>query len=309
MGRGGFAVVYRAFQPSFERFVAVKVLEVPSLDEPTEASFKRECRAIGRLSGRPNILTVYEAGLTTGGAPYLVMAYQRRGSLQDHLDRMGPLAWQEVTVIGAKLARALEAAHQSGILHRDLKPANVLMSDEDEPQLADFGIARVANATGLSGTLRAFTPTFASPEMWEGRPLGAATDIYSLGATLYALLTGQPPFVGDPDESIFALMVRVANAEVPDLSIPGLPDALSQAIRQSMARDPGDRPSSAADFGLALEAIDVAAPGTPPQVPPPDQPDRWREAGIPGGREAPAPPRRGADPPASATPAAPPAAR
>jgi len=253
IGRGGFAVVYRAFQPAFERFVAVKVLDISAVDAAAQGSFQRECRAIGKLSGRPNILTVHEAGLTETGRPYLVMALAKE-SLEDSLDRRGSIPVPEVVEIGLKVGGALEFAHRAGILHRDVKPANILISEDGEPQLADFGIARVASATLLSGSGLAFTPTHAPPEAVEGKPPTAAADVYSLASTLFNLIAGHAAFVEDPDDSLFVVLARVGTAPVPDLRPRGVPDPLCRVIENGMAKDPGERPPSAAAFTAALEA-------------------------------------------------------
>ena len=274
IGRGGFAVVYRAFQPAFERLVAVKVLEVVKLDDSTRAAFQRECRAIGRLSGRPNILTVHDAGLTTSGKPYLVMAYLSPGSLDDLLRRRGRLAWAPALRMGVKVARALESAHQAGILHRDIKPANVLMSEDGEPYLADFGIARITDATRLTRSGLALSPAHAAPEMWEGGPLTPAVDIYSLSSTVFTLISGRPPFVNSGEESVLAVMARVMTAPVPDLRPLGVPHAVCQALEQGLAKDPAGRPSSAAAFAAQLDAAARATSEAPPArpLPAPERP-------------------------------------
>ncbi|MCE5291190.1 MAG: serine/threonine protein kinase, partial [Nocardiaceae bacterium] len=142
IGRGGFGTVYRCFQPSLDRSVAVKVLAA-DLDEENRERFLREEHAMGRLSGHPNIVDILQIGATTSGRPYILMPFHARGSLERAVHRNGPIPWQDTVRIGIKLAGAIESAHWMGILHRDVKPANVLVTAYDEPQLADFGIARV----------------------------------------------------------------------------------------------------------------------------------------------------------------------
>jgi len=261
IGRGGFASVYRAFQPAFERFVAVKVLDIADVDDAAQGSFQRECRAIGKLSGRPNILTVHEAGVTATGKPYLVMALAQE-SLEDRLDRQGPLPVPEAVDVGIKVAGALEFAHRAGILHRDVKPANILISDDGEPQLADFGIARVASATVLSRSGLAFTPTHAPPEALEGKPPTPAADVYSLASTLFNLIAGHAAFVEDPEDSLFVVLARVGSSPVPDLRPRGVPDRLCRVIENAMSKDPQERPPSAEAFAAALAAArrEPAAP-------------------------------------------------
>lgn len=250
---GGFAIVYRAFQPRFDRLVAVKVLRGP-VDQAAQSAFERECVAIGRLSGRPNILTVYDSGITPSGKPYLIMAYLARGSLKTRL-KAGPLEWSVGVDIGVKLARALERAHAVHVLHRDVKPDNVLMSDEGEPQLADFGIARLFDASRPSQSLRAFTPLYAAPEVVLGRPLAPAVDVYSLAATMFTLIAGRPAFESEEDASGVAVLFSVVNDPVPDLLRPlGVPEAVCRAIERGMEKDPADRPASAAEFAADLKA-------------------------------------------------------
>ena len=266
IGRGGFAVVYRAFQPAFERFVAVKVFGDLTVDDATRDAFQRECRAIGRIAGRPNVLAVHEAGLNAKGLPYLVMAYMARGSLQDELERNGPLSWVKAIDLGIKLAGALQVAHQAEVLHRDVKPDNVLISDDGEPQLADFGIARLTNVTRLARSSLAFTPAHVPPEVGAGGPPSPAGDIYSLASTLFMVMAGRPAFVEDPDDSFFTVMNRVTSAPVPDLLRPlEVPEAVCVVIENAMAKDPAARPPTAAAFmtrlesakGLALRQADV----------------------------------------------------
>jgi len=268
IGRGGFAIVYRALQPAFERFVAVKVLEVTDVDDSAQVAFQRECRAIGRVSGRANILTVHDAGLTAAGKPYLVMALARE-SLDDVLERRGTLPVSEAVGVGVKISWALESAHEAGILHRDVKPGNILVADDGEPQLADFGIARVASATRHSRSGMAFTPAHAPPEALAGLAPTAAGDVYSLASTLFNLIAGHPPFVEHPDESLFVILARVGSAPVPDLRPRGVPDSLCRVIERAMAKEPAERPRSAAAFAADLDAV---VPPPPPPAPPPAPP-------------------------------------
>ena len=263
IGQGGFAVVYRAFQTAFDRLVAVKVFEEVSVDRATQELFERECRAIGRLSGSPNILTVHDAGITGHGRPYIVMAFMSKGSLQDRLDREGPSPWQEAVTTGAKLARALAVAHQAHVLHRDVKPDNVLVSGDDEPQLADFGIARLTDVTQMTQGGISFTPSHVAPEVLAGQVATPAVDVYSLASTLFALMAGRPAFTKDDDENVFAVMNRVATAPVPDLlTTHGVPEVVRTIIESAMAKDPTVRPS-AKEFAAQLERAGSATEPSP----------------------------------------------
>jgi len=143
IGRGGFGVVYRCVQAALDRTVAVKVLTA-DLDAENVERFLREQRAMGRLSGHPHIVNVLHVGTTNSGRPFIVMQYHPQGSLDARIREHGPLGWPEALSLGVKIAGALETAHRTGILHRDVKPANILLTDYGQPQLTDFGIARIA---------------------------------------------------------------------------------------------------------------------------------------------------------------------
>jgi len=162
IGRGGFGVVFRCQQPSLDRTVAVKVLTSGLDDENTER-FLREQRAMGRLSGHPNIVTIFQVGATPSGSPFIVMQYQPKDSLHGRIRRDGPLAWIEALSLGVKLAGALETAHRLDVLHRDVKPANILFTDYGDPQLTDFGIARMPGAFETSEGTVAGSPAFIQP--------------------------------------------------------------------------------------------------------------------------------------------------
>jgi serine/threonine-protein kinase PknK len=217
IGRGGFGVVYRAFRPALSRMEAIKLITVLPGDTAAHRRFVQECRTMGTLSGHPHIVEVYAAGLTDAGLPYLAMAYMTGGSLADRIAREGPLPAAEAGAVGVALASALQAAHAKGILHRDVKPENVLVSAHGEVKLGDFGLARLvdSSASRAGGSLLAFSPAHAPPEVIAGRPPTVAGDIYSLGSTLYALLTGQAAFVRDTDSGILAVLARVANDPSP----------------------------------------------------------------------------------------------
>ncbi len=249
IGAGGFAVVYRARQPAFGRTVAVKVMSVSGLDEHNRLRFERERKAMGSLSDHPGIVTVYDAGFTRDNRPYLVMAYLPRGSLAERVERDGVLSWEEASRVAVRLAGALEVAHQAGVIHRDIKPGNILVSDYDEPMLADFGIARIQGGQETrSGVITASIP-HAAPEVLDGHRPTEAADIYSLGSTVYALIAGSPAFVRDTDESIMPLIVRINTEAVPSLTDRGVPQPISAVLERSMAKDPTHRQGSAVEFG------------------------------------------------------------
>ena len=269
IGAGGFGWVYRARQPAFDRTVAVKVLRGRMLDERVVDRFQRECKAIGAVSGHPNIVHVHDAGTTPLGHPYMVMEFLSRGSLGDQLDRDGPLAWPEVARIGVKVAAALHTAHRAGVLHRDLKPENILVSEYGEPLLADFGIARVEGAKETTAGVVTASFAHAPPEVVAGKRADARADVYSLGSLLHALLTGSPPFLRPDDETVLPLLARLSSEPPPDLRPLGVPAALVTAIERAMAKLPADRPPTALAFGRDLQAAQQAAGQSPTELPVP----------------------------------------
>ena len=252
IGRGGFGIVFRCTQVALDRVVAVKVL-TGDLDVDRER-FLREQRAMGRLTGHPNIVAVLQVGETASGYPYLVMQYHRQGSLEARISRLGLLPVGEVLRIGVKMAGALESAHRLEILHRDVKPANILLTDYGEPALADFGIAHIAG--GFKTATGTFTgsPAFTAPEILSGDPPCPVSDTYSLGSTLFAALTGHAAYQRRSGEQVVAQFLRIATEPVPDLRDSGIPDDVSAVIEKAMARDPADRPSAAA-FGEELQRV------------------------------------------------------
>jgi serine/threonine protein kinase len=267
IGRGGFGVVYRARQPDFERTVAIKVLLTGRLDEQSRQRFDRERRIMGKLSDHPNIVSVFGFGFTSGGQPYLAMAYMAKGSLADRLDRDGPIGWQEVAQLGVKLSGALEAAHQAKVLHRDIKPENVLVSAYGEVTLADFGIARVEGGVETVGGVVTASVAHAAPEVLSGHRPTTASDVYGLGSTLLNLILGRPAFLREDDESILPMMARIGSDPVPDLRSRGVPDAICRALERTMAKDPDQRPASAARLGRELQhALDRAGRDNPRQT-------------------------------------------
>ncbi|MFP5317897.1 MAG: serine/threonine-protein kinase [Acidimicrobiia bacterium] len=254
IGRGGFGVVYRARQPALNRMVAVKVLGT-ALDEADRERVAREAWAMGTLSGHPNIVNVLDVGATTSGAHYITMSYLAQGSLAARLATEGPLTWNEAVRIAIKLAGAVETAHRAGTLHRDIKPENVLMSDYGEPQLADFGIARVEGRFEKATGQFTASVVHAAPEVLDGEAIGVAADVYSLGSTLYTMLAGRPAFGRRSEDTLAALLMRIVRDPPPDLRPRGVPDAVCRVVEQAMHKEPARRPSSAAELGRQLQEV------------------------------------------------------
>ncbi len=254
VGVGGFGAVYRCQQRSLERTVAVKVLTT-DLDPDNVERFLREQRAMGKLCGHPNIVNIFDVGTTASGRPYIVMQYHPRDSLHARIHSVGPLTWAETLHIGVKIAGALETAHRLGTLHRDVKPANILLTEYDEPQLADFGIARIAGGFETATGVVTASPAFTAPEVLLGRSPTPASDVYSLGATLFCALTGHAAFERRSDERVVAQFLRVAAEPTAARDLARIPDDVSAAVELAMESDPADRPTTAADFASTLRDI------------------------------------------------------
>lgn len=267
IGSGAFGRVYRARQDSLDRTVAVKVLANVDLDDEAQSRFDREGKAVGQLSGHPNIVAVYSQGVTDRDQPFLMMEYCPGGSYGDRVRADGRLDWAEATEVAVAICGALDTAHQAGILHRDVKPDNILIDDYDTPKLADFGIARVSKAANLTqtGTLTG-SPAHMPPELVAGQSASPASDVYSLASTLHALVAGSPAFVRDSDESIVPLLKRISFEDPPALEDWGVPAPVADVVRRAMTKEPAGRPASCAEFGDQLNAAREAAGQAPARM-------------------------------------------
>ena len=255
LGSGGYAKVWRAYQPGFSRYVAIKVLAFDVVDERAIRAFERECQAMGKLGAHPNIVTVLDNGVTAGNQPYIVMEYFPKGTYSDKV-REGPLSPEAVLKVGVKISGALQACHDAGILHRDIKPHNIFVSGYDEPALGDFGISTFETER-TSTSEAAFTVHYAPPEVLNGLLATVQSDLYSLGATLYRLVEGVRPFDGS-EQSVVTTAVRVINEPSPVVMRPDCPDPLKRLIARLMSKDASDRPQSAADLAVEFQAMQSA---------------------------------------------------
>src|SRR5512133_3080683 len=258
IGRGGMGVIYRARQRHSRRIVALKrILSYHADSQETLARFRREAQAAASLD-HPNILPIYEVSECDDGLPFFSMKFAGGGSLQDAAPALRGEPRRAVASI-AKVARAVQYAHGQGILHRDLKPGNILLDGRGEPLVSDFGLAKCLEPTSnLTRTLTAFgAPDYVAPEQVDpaaagsGKP-GPASDVYSLGAILFDLLTGRPPFLG---EHALKVIQQASEKPAPKLRtlVPGLDRDLETICAKSLEREPKARYQSAGELADDLE--------------------------------------------------------
>jgi eukaryotic-like serine/threonine-protein kinase len=264
IGRGGMGDIYRATDSVLGREVAVKILaERYSQDDSVRERFKREALAAARLSGEPNIVTIFDVG-EHHEHPYIVMEYLGGGSLDDVLRRGGAQPPQQVFAWLEQAGRALDAAHGRGVVHRDVKPGNLMLDRDDNVYVADFGIASAAGMDSLTvtGTVLG-TAGYLSPEQAQGERATAASDRYALAVVAFELLTGSRPFAADSPTAEAAAHV---NAPVPSVSgRTGLPRELDGVFERALAKDPARRFETCAGFVAALrDAMSTAAGVTRP---------------------------------------------
>jgi serine/threonine protein kinase len=270
IGRGGMAVVYKAYQPALERHVAIKVLPRElTFDQAFVERFQREARAAARLN-HPHIVTVHDVG-QADGAHFIVMELVDGPSLTDLLRQRGALSPEQAAQVVSQTASALDYAHQYGFIHRDIKPGNILLAADGTAKLTDFGIVKPSEGPRLTqtGTLLG-TPAYMSPEQARGTAIGPGTDIYSLGVVTYEMLSGRVPFSG-PTMAVLHAHVY----DPPDLTV--LPGGVQPVVGKALAKDPGARYGSAGAFAQALlrALAGRAAAVAPPPAPSP-QPSRER---------------------------------
>ena len=264
VGTGGFATVYRAYDAVLDREVALKVLHPHhARDADTRERFVREGRALARVR-HPNMVHVYDAGEADGTA-YLAMELVEGRSLSAVLAERGPLSLAEVVEVVDQVATALAALHARNLIHRDIKPANIVYeADSGRIVLLDLGGARALDASVITTSSSLVgTPGFMAPEQVE--PGGRATpqtDVYQFGATVYALLTGRPPFEGETTQAIYAIV----HLPPPNLAAlrPDLPPEVVGVVTEALAKDPARRPQGTLTFARQLRAAAGLAAGPPP---------------------------------------------
>jgi serine/threonine protein kinase/Tfp pilus assembly protein PilF len=258
LGQGGMGTVFHAYDPRFERDVALKVLAFHLLGhEGLRARFEREAKTIASLE-HPAIVPVYDFD-EHEGQPFLVMRLMPGGTLTDRL-AAGPLPTAEVARILKRIGSALDEAHAQGIVHRDLKPGNILFDKYNNAYLSDFGIVRLAEGTGvdLTGTGMVGTPGYMSPEQIQGKTIDGRTDIYALGVLVFEMLTASKPFTADTPAMI---MMKQITEPIPDIHNlrPDLPADVDALIARSLSLQREERPASAGELVQLLQAMAVAA--------------------------------------------------
>ena len=258
LGRGAMGAVYRGSDPASGRLVALKTLALArefdgeALAE-ARSRFMREAHTATRLQ-HPDIVAVFEAGEDQGLA-YIAMEFVLGHDLQAHTLPGRLLTPEQVAHIGARVADALDHAHRQGVVHRDIKPANVMIDlAADTVKVTDFGIAHVSDATRTRTGMVMGTPAFMSPEQMAGGHVDGRSDLYSLGVTLFQLLTGAMPFAS---ESLGRLMVAIANQPAADIRClrPELPEALAAVVAQALEKRPDQRQADACQLAKALRGV------------------------------------------------------
>lgn len=299
IGSGAMGTVFRATHLRLERLVALKVMRPDTLGDPDAVRrFLREGRSIARLE-HPHIVAVYDAG-EIDGVYYIAMKLLQGETIETLLARYGPWSTERVVRLASQMAAALHYAHGRGVVHRDVKPANIIVGEGEHATLTDFGIAQAVQAGAARSTVLAGTPLYMAPELLEGHDVDGRSDVYSLGAVLYEMFTGHPPFRGP----IMSVMYAHVHSPPPDIRAEAshIPERLAQIVERSLAKDPGARFQTAGQMMQALAdvggegafnpgtTVDISSPSAtatvvtePPSVRPPT-PSRAGTTGPRSGR-------------------------
>jgi len=267
LGSGGFADVFLYEQNMPRRLVAVKVLLAEVVNDDLRRMFQAEANLMAQLSSHPSILTVYQASVAADGRPYLVMEYCSATLGQRYRAVQLPLA--EVLSIGVRIASAVETAHRQGVLHRDIKPSNILTTAYGHPVLSDFGIAATLGEAETTEAVGLSIP-WSAPEVLHDDVSGTvASEVWSLGATVYSLLAGRSPFeVPGGDNAPVTLMGRIEKAKPPPTGRVDVPPNLERVLARAMSKRPQDRQASALEFIRDLQSVEdeLGLPQTPIEV-------------------------------------------
>ena len=267
LGSGGFADVFLYEQNLPRRQVAVKVMLAEVVTSQVKQMFQAEANLMAQLSTHPSILTVYQASVSADGRPYLVMELCSSAIGQRY--RTEPMAVAEVLSVGVRIASAVETAHQAGVLHRDIKPSNILTTAYGHPVLSDFGIAATLSEADVTETIGLSIPWSAPEVLLEETSGSIASEVWSLGATMYSLLVGRSPFEAAGRENTSAeLIQRITKGRPQPIERPDVPPRLEQLLLRAMARKPSQRQRSALEFVRELQAVEaeLGLPQTPIEV-------------------------------------------
>ena len=287
-GRGGMATVYKAYQPSLKRYVALKVLPYHlAADQDFVVRFRQEALAAAALR-HPNILVIHDVG-QDGNTHYIAMEYLEGQTLSDVLRRTGGLTLQQAIRILDQIASALDFAHQRGLIHRDIKPANIFVGQDDHVTLMDFGIVKAMSGVGVTHTgTTVGTPEYMSPEQITGRPVDRRSDLYSLGIVLYQMLTGQVPFTADTPTAVMYAQVNKQPTPPSKLTAFITPE-VEAVIMRALAKNPQERYANVREMAQAFSqavATQRPAPGGATVTMPAPAPTPRHAAGPPGAAPA-----------------------
>jgi serine/threonine-protein kinase len=256
LGKGGMGAVYLAHDEVLGDVVALKVISSAwAADESAMVErFKREAAAARKVSS-PNVIRIHDLGEARPGLLYLSMEYVQGRTLADVIGARGLVPVADCVDILGQICTGLGAAHDAGVIHRDLKPGNVLVGERNAVKIIDFGLAKATAADGMTATgMLMGTPYYMSPEQVRGRRVDASSDIYSLGALAYHLVTGRPPFSGD--NAIAVGFAHLSEMPPPARQIrPEITAELDTTIMRALAKEPADRPHSAAEFRAAINGV------------------------------------------------------
>ncbi|WP_062201645.1 serine/threonine-protein kinase [Demequina salsinemoris] len=289
LGTGGFADVFLFEQDMPRRVVAVKVLIDDAINPAVLSAFTSEADTLARLSSHPSIVTVHQASISGDGRPYLVMEYCP-DTLRAEM-RRAPLPVDRALDAGVRMAGALETAHRAGILHRDIKPSNLLVTSLGTPVLADFGIASAVTRGSEGGDTVALSLPWSAPEVVRGDTTGTvASEVWGLGATLYTLLAGRPPFepAGQGRLPRHKLEARILRGQPEPLEREDLGERFAQMLVRTLTKDPAGRASSMLELGEQLRwaQYELGLPTTPLEV----AASEWAAAASPTAAEPSRPP-------------------
>jgi serine/threonine protein kinase len=274
LGEGGKKKVYLVHDTPLDRDVAFALIKTEKLDDATRARVNREARAMGRLGDHPNIVTIHDIG-EHEGQPYIVIPVMPGGDVEGLIEQAPEhrLPIEQAIAITKAVCRGLEFAHSKGVIHRDIKPGNIWLGADGAAKIGDFGLALAVDLSRLTQAgMMVGTVTYMPPEQAMGGKVTAKVDLYSLGAMLYEMVTGRPPFVGDDSVAIIGQHINTSPVS-PTWHRADLPPALETLILQLLEKDPDKRPESAAVVLQALEAIEAGkAEKEPSTEAPPENP-------------------------------------